>query len=210
MEKQIMTDKKRQNKISHALSTLLRHTAQKKGLPISVDGYIPISLVLQQQPFKSLNTTLEEIEEVCRTNDKQRFSINDGNIRANQGHTIRLENPDLEEITLDNLDQYPIVLHGTYFSSWEKIKHGNALKRMNRTHIHMAQGLFGQVKSGVRKDIEVIIYIDLPKAINDGLKFYKSSNDVVLCQGPISVIYFKHVLTKDLEPFDPDFPTKLE
>lgn len=202
------SNQKRLKKISYALSTLLRHTAIKKGLPISPEGYIKIELILQEQPFKSLSATREDIEEVVHTNDKQRFAIKDDEIRANQGHTLVLENPDLEEIT--NSDEYPIVLHGTYFSSWQKIKASGGLKRINRTHIHMARGLFGQVKSGVRKDTEVIIYIDLQSAMNDGLKFYKSSNDVVLCTGPIPIQYFKHVVRNDnLEPFDNDFPTKL-
>lgn len=56
---------------------------------------------------------------------------------------------------------------------------------MNRQHIHLAIGLpsAGNVISGMRSSCQVAIYIDLPKAIKDGIKFYRSANDVILCPG---------------------------
>lgn len=56
---------------------------------------------------------------------------------------------------------------------------------MERKHIHCAKGtLFDpNVISGLRKDAQVFIYIDLEKALTEGLKFYESENGVILTEG---------------------------
>lgn len=56
---------------------------------------------------------------------------------------------------------------------------------MNRNHIHFATGLpsDNRVTSGMRRDVDVLIYINLKKALDCGLKFYKSTNGVVLSPG---------------------------
>jgi len=52
---------------------------------------------------------------------------------------------------------------------------------MNRTHIHIATSK--DAMSGHRKSCNVFIYIDIKKAMNDGIKFYLSSNGVILTKG---------------------------
>lgn len=78
----------------------------------------------------------------------------------------------------------PVVIHGTYKKYWEKIKH-EGLSHMSRMHIHFAPGEPGkeEVISGMRKSADLYIYIDMPKALADGLKFYRSSNNVILSPG---------------------------
>lgn len=68
------------------------------------------------------------------------------------------------------------------------------LSRMNRNHIHLAQGVPGDaVISGMRNSAQVLIYINLPLALASGLKFFISANGVVLCEGPISPQFFSRV-----------------
>lgn len=56
---------------------------------------------------------------------------------------------------------------------------------MNRLHIHFARGLpnDNRVISGMRKSVQIYIYIDLRKAVNDGIPFYVSANNVILSPG---------------------------
>ena len=66
---------------------------------------------------------------------------------------------------------------------------------MKRNHIHFAVGLPGdnQIISGARHNCEVFIFIDIENAMNDGIKFFVSENNVVLSAGLngfISPIYF--------------------
>ena len=58
------------------------------------------------------------------------------------------------------------------------------LSKMKRNHIHLAQGLPGTgVLSGMRQSSSVFIYIDLEKALQEGLKFSLSANGVILSEG---------------------------
>lgn len=76
------------------------------------------------------------------------------------------------------------VIHGTFFKHWEVIKHCG-LSCMKRQHIHFATGLPNDrnVISGIRKNAELFIYIDYKMGIEEGLKFYRSANQVILSPG---------------------------
>ena len=142
-------------------------------------------------------------------NDKQRFKIAsfptpDGEkefIRANQGHSIQTIKIDMEPIL--SATDYPIIIHGTNYAAWNLIsKDPQGLRRMNRNHIHFATGLLGEegVISGMRHSCTVLIYIDLVKALSDGILFFKSDNGVVLTEGVNSEgylpkMYFSNVVT---------------
>ncbi|GAC98301.1 likely tRNA 2'-phosphotransferase [Pseudozyma hubeiensis SY62] len=77
------------------------------------------------------------------------------------------------------------VIHGTNASAWEEILASGGLKPMSRNHIHLAKGKFGDkgVISGVRRSASRLIYIDIRRAIKDGVEFDLSSNGVVLTSG---------------------------
>ena len=70
---------------------------------------------------------------------------------------------------------------------------------MARKHIHMSSQHKGSsdMISGIRKRSNVMIYIDLDKAIAAGIKFYISKNQVILSEGNdhgmIPVDFFKEV-----------------
>ncbi len=113
-------------------------------------------------------------------------------IRANQGHSITVINPDLllERLTSDDLLQiYPTMVHGTYLKSWECIQSSGGLSKMKRNHIHFATGIpnvHGKnetVISGMRKSCDVYIYVDMRKCVRDNIAIYKSDNGVLLTAG---------------------------
>lgn len=77
---------------------------------------------------------------------------------------------------------------------------------MARNHIHFSKGMPGDngVISGMRQSCTVIIEIDMEKAMNNGIKFYKSKNDVILSPGEgengiLKPQYFKSVKFRDEE-----------
>ena len=83
------------------------------------------------------------------------------------------------------------------------------------TILDFAKGLPGdnQVISGMRYSCNVIIEIDMAKAIKDGYKFYKSLNDVILCPGKgedgalpptyFSKVHFMDLDTKQMKTVEP-------
>lgn len=196
------------NSLSHFLSKLLRHEATKRGLDISAEGYVDIEDILDQPEASAY--TLEDVERVVRRDRKGRFAIKSDGIvkciRATQGHTIKLENPQLEPVT--HWTQAQFVIHGTRRKNLTSIL-ANGLSRKNRQHIHFAVGETRDVKSGMPNYCDTVVEVDVEKAMRDGLKFYKSENDVVLCPGDsngyLQKKYFKRIYdrkTKTPLPMD--------
>lgn len=176
--------------ISKAMSFILRHGAEKEKVKINSDGFVEINELLSHSSMK--NACADDVLKVVENCPKKRFLIkkefDDQNqreiilIRANQGHSMKNVNVDMEEIT--NADEFKTVIHGTYFNCWDKIK-TEGLSRMNRQHIHFSTNMPNSIDviSGMRSNCQIAIFIDLEKALKDGFKFYKSANNVILSPG---------------------------
>ncbi|EKE42645.1 hypothetical protein ENUP19_0052G0024 [Entamoeba nuttalli] len=180
--------------ISKRLSYLLRHGAIKERIPITNDGWVIIKDLLNNRQMKGVSE--EKIISIVAKDQKKRYSIEgegeEKRIRANQGHSMKVEVA-MKEITDATL--YPVVIHGTYMKHLNSIIK-NGLQKMGRLHIHMAQGLPKEIKeeqSGMRSTCNIVIYIDIEKAMKKGIKFYESENGVILSEGPIDASCFKEI-----------------
>ncbi|KAI1267344.1 RNA 2'-phosphotransferase, Tpt1 [Xylariaceae sp. FL1019] len=139
-------------------------------------------------------------------------------IRANQGHSIALASEGLHTaITIEAGNIPETVVHGTYFAFWPSILNSGGLKKMSRTHVHFGTGLPDNGKpqihgfedeeggskpkviSGMRADAELLVFLDLEKALKEqpGMKWWMSENNVVLTEGDeegmVPVRFFKEV-----------------
>ncbi|KAI1281361.1 KptA family-domain-containing protein, partial [Xylaria sp. FL0933] len=162
-------------------------------------------------------------------------------IRANQGHSIAVASEGLHTpITLAAGNVPPVVVHGTYFAFWPSIVAAGGLKKMGRTHVHFGTGVPGddnsnnkgtggqvhdvgdeapeggkpKVISGMRADAEMLIFVDVERALRDaenaegegsgegegeggGMEWWLSENNVVLtegnAEGVVPLKYFKEV-----------------
>lgn len=125
-------------------------------------------------------------------------------IRATQGHSIKTVEAAslLEPLSLSDESKLPeTVVHGTFYGAWPAILQSGGLQCMGRNHVHFATGPSlesvlaapkenvqrndskDQVISGMRKDAQVLIYIDLKKALAAGCPFWRSENGVILSEG---------------------------
>lgn len=197
--------------LSKRLSWLLRHGAIKEQLSMMSDGFVPVSEVLNHRIFKE-KLSVDGLKRLVKNNDKQRFTLctsADGEllIRANQGHSIQAVT-DLELTRINGKVDVPggFVVHGTYEHCWPSIVN-QGLSRMSRVHIHFCayEPDDKRIISGLRKSAQIYIYIDVDKAIKDGIPFFKSANDVILSpgneEGFIKPVYFLkvvHAKTGDL------------
>ena len=180
------------DRISRNLTKLLRHEAPKRNLNYDKFGGIHLEKILSLGEFKKLNATEDIITSIVDSCQKKRFIIYYDSIRkkticASQGHSFIVVPFSSIEIKLDNIDNLinkDTVVHGTYYKFLDKIKF-EGLSRMNRQNIHLGTNIpeSGEVISGMRKSCEVIIYIDIHKALNDGYSFLLSKNKVVLTPG---------------------------
>lgn len=175
---------KREIQISKALSYLLRHGAEKEQLNIDEKGYVKLSEILNHNRIKTHRATKDEIEKIVENNDKKRFSLDerdDGTyICANQGHSLKTISDLNLELLLPN-DLPEVIYHGTYRKLLPEIIKSGGLSTMSRNHIHFTSS-FSNL-SGIRKNCNVLIYLDIPKCLSNGITFYKSKNDVILTKG---------------------------
>ncbi|KAJ7777216.1 phosphotransferase KptA/Tpt1 [Mycena metata] len=173
--------------MSRELSYLLRHGAKDAGLPIRSDGYVNVDALLRHRSLRGLD--FATLESIVAQDQKSRYHlINEGGaaendswwIRANQGHSMSDIILDLKRVT--SAGEIPMAVHGTSMAAWRMIS-DQGLSRMSRNHIHLAQGFVGDVISGMRSSSEVLIFIDVARALDADIQFYLSSNDVVLTPG---------------------------
>lgn len=186
--------------VSRKLSSVLRHNAVSLGLQVRSDGCVSVEALLALPLMKGVTT--DQLKRVVATNNKQRFAFDSTGdfIRANQGHSQTVaESIADDEITRVITEPLPVCVHGTYRSVAHIIQK-EGLSRMQRDYIHLASGLAGQVVSGMRASSQVLIYIDMAKAMADGIVFRESANGVILTRGLNGVLdpkYFERVVFVD-------------
>ncbi|PFH57394.1 hypothetical protein XA68_15127 [Ophiocordyceps unilateralis] len=209
---------KREVQVSRALSRLLRHQAESAGIKLDGDGFAPLEQVLAWGPLRSLNVSLQDVKHIVATNDKQRYTLKPSSeksnsapsylIRANQGHSIKLD-PSSSLLTAISRSASNVparVLHGTYFAFWPAIEASGGLRRMGRNHVHCSTGDPDEddgVVSGMRRDAELVVELDVEASLQAGVKWWRSENGVVLTEGDenglLSCRFFKSVTGRRLD-----------
>lgn len=188
--------------LGRLMTRILRHMATELNLNMRSDGYVKVQdvLKLNMKTFADIplrDHTIDDIREAVKRDNKQRFSLLEENgellIRANQGHTITTVETEslLKPIVL--AEEVPVCVHGTYKKFLDSILE-QGLKRMERLHVHFSRGLptDGKVISGMRGNINVLIFLDVRKAMEEGMKFYISDNKVILTEGFDGVVPVKY------------------
>ncbi|KAJ7714203.1 KptA family-domain-containing protein [Mycena metata] len=175
-------------RVSKTLSWILRHGAKSEGLAMRPDGCVKVTDLLANPKLSTLN--LEALQEIVKADTKQRYDLKFDDdiwwIKANQGHSIKSVKLELAPISAASDIPSGVAVHGTTNEAWKLIcKQG--LSKMKRNHIHLAQGVAGDNNvlsdTGMRKASPVLIFIDVQRAIDAGLKFFLSDNGVVLSEG---------------------------
>ena len=185
---------KHNNLVSKNLSRCLRHKLHQFSASVTSAGYVPIDVLLSESGFVSLEITREEIIRVVESCEKQRFELDPtrGLIRAHQGHSessgkLIDQNQLLTKLT----EPREYCVHGTKREVIDEIKR-SGLNKMSRTHIHFASE--PNAISGFRKKSTVLIHVDMRAAMEDGIDFFISGNQVILSPGPIGSKYFKEIV----------------
>jgi 2'-phosphotransferase len=149
------------------------------------------------------NVTVHNVLEICENDAKGRFAVRDENgvllIRANQGHSITSVDPEQLMTPIASASEVPVAIHGTYMEALRNIVRSGGLNRMSRHAIQMAAGMPDdpEVRSGIRRSVEVLIYVDVDRAMRQGLSFFRSANNVICCPGPIPLDCFVTVVRRD-------------
>jgi 2'-phosphotransferase len=185
--------------ISKSISYLLRHGARKENIKIDESGFVQLADLLDWLNKTQNNNeyvTEDHVMNIVTSDAKGRYYVNIQDdvtyIRANQGHSLKVESLELKEITPDNITNYLMVMHGTYQKFESNIRQ-YGLNPMSRQHVHMINLTDSDCFKLMRHDVDMFVIVDIKQAINDGYKFYESTNNVILSKGKDGYIPSKYL-----------------
>ena len=77
-------------RLSKAMSLALRHDPARFGIALDHEGWVSLSDLVDGLNRAGVSTTRADVEQVVRTSDKRRFTVESSTdrIRANQGHSL--------------------------------------------------------------------------------------------------------------------------
>jgi putative RNA 2'-phosphotransferase len=161
--------------VSKFLSRHLRHAPGELGLTLEPGGWVPIDAVLAGAAAAGFRITREELDEVVRTSDKQRFAIDETGtrIRANQGHSVEVD------LQLEPTEPPAELFHGTATGNVAAILR-DGLRKMARHHVHLSPDTDTATKVGQRHGKPVVLVVDAAAMWTAGHLFYRSANGVWL------------------------------
>jgi putative RNA 2'-phosphotransferase len=171
---------------SKFLSLVLRHQPETIGLQLDAQGWVPVSELLQALSTSRFPLSLSELQELVRSNDKQRFSFSeDGSrIRASQGHSLSID------LGYERAVPPATLFHGTAERFLQSIQKSGLLKGQ-RHHVHLSAEPETALKVGSRYGRPVVLQIASDQMNKNGHLFFRSANGVWLTEFvPVEYIEF--------------------
>jgi putative RNA 2'-phosphotransferase len=165
-----VTGRDRLIRISKLLSLMLRHEPQRFGLLLDPEGYASVEDVLGAVRTRIADATEADLTAIVSTleTNKQRFTIIDGEIRANYGHSLA------ERITHERAVPPPLLWHGTTLHAMDRIRETGLLP-MKRQYVHLTTDTQLAARIGARHGVAHILTIDAAQAHHDGVVFYRAN-----------------------------------
>ncbi len=161
-------------KTSKYLSLILRHRPEAVGITLDEHGWARVDELIAGIK-KTQKFNMDILEEIVRTDNKQRYSFNEDHtlIRANQGHSIPVD------VELPVTEPPEVLWHGTGQKYVESIDQKGLLPK-GRFYVHLSGDLKTAVNVGSRHGKPVVYRVDSARMAADGYLFYRSVNGVWL------------------------------
>ena len=139
---------------SRFLSLVLRHKPEAAGIQIDAHGWADVDSLLRGMADR-YPLTAAQLEEIVRTDNKQRYSFNADKtkIRANQGHSIPVD------VELSEREPPKILWHGTgekYVASID----AQGLLPKSRLYVHLSGDFDTAVSVGKRHGRAVVYQVE--------------------------------------------------
>ena len=171
--------------ISKFISLILRHKPETIGIKLDEHGWADVNRLIDGiNKSGSQKITMAMLEEIVRTDEKQRYSFNEDKtlIRANQGHSVQVD------VELEEKNPPEFLYHGTGEKYVDSIlKEG--LKPKSRLYVHLSADTETAHKVGIRHGKLHIFRIRSGEMSRNGIKFFISANGVWLTKAvPVEYI----------------------
>ena len=175
---------------SKFISLILRHKPETIGIRLDEHGWANVDELIAGIS-KTREFNMDMLEEIVRTDEKQRYSFNEDKtfIRANQGQSIPVD------VELEKVDPPKYLYHGTGEKYCMSIDEQGLIPK-SRLYVHLSPDIETAIKVGSRHGKPVVYRVCSSEMQKDGFEFFKSVNGVWLT---------KEVPAKYLErePFEP-------
>jgi putative RNA 2'-phosphotransferase len=159
-------------KISKFMSLVLRHEPQALGVTLDQNGWTDFGVFAEKMKGK-FGTSEADLRRLISTNPKQRFILENGRVRANQGHSLDVD------LALEATMPPDVLFHGTTLSAWVSIKTQGLLKQ-DRQHVHLSKDVeTAEIVAKRRKGPWIILAVDA-KTMHTTQQFFLSANAVWL------------------------------
>ena len=165
---------KNKTEISKYIALILRHKPETIGIKLDEHGWANVEELINGI-HAQYSFSMEDLEEIVSTDNKQRYSFNDDKtlIRANQGHSISVDVELSEAIPPETL------WHGTgekYVASIDQ----QGLIPKGRLYVHLSSDAATATKVGSRHGKPVLYIVKTKEIYDDGYSFFLSKNGVWL------------------------------
>ncbi len=172
--------------ISKFLCYVLRHRPEEIGVTLDPAGYVDAAELVRAMQPRYPEFTMEALQEIVATDDKKRYTLRDGRLRANQGHSVS----GVLAVSLAPQKPPARLFHGTTSEKWGKIQASGGLRPMSRHHVHLSPDAETAGRVGSRRKGEtVILQVDAEAMAADGHTFLVSDNGVWLADAvPLSYL----------------------
>ena len=159
---------------SKFIALVLRHQPEAAGITLDGHGWARVDELIAGVS-RRMPLTREMLEEIVRTDNKQRYSFSPDHqrIRANQGHSIPVDVELKQTVPPDTL------YHGTGEKYVESILREGLLPK-SRLYVHLSRDAATAEQVGRRHGKPVLFLVDAAAMVRDGYAFYLSENQVWL------------------------------
>ena len=160
--------------LSKFISLILRHKPEVIGISLDEHGWANVDELLAGiRRTRPIDT--EMLEEIVRTDEKQRYTFNEDHtrIRANQGHSIQVD------VELEEEEPPEYLFHGTGRKYVEFIDQIGLIPK-SRLYVHLSGDQETAMKVGKRHGGAIVYQVAAGAMARDGHKFWRSANGVWL------------------------------
>jgi len=170
-------NRKQQVRLSKWMSRVLRHRPEEIGLQLDAAGWAKLEALLAGLNQHGGRYSMDDLLEIVRTNDKQRFALStDGHmIRASQGHSLSVD------LGLAPKQPPDRLFHGTTGRNLASIQAEGLLPR-SRQHVHLSLDWETARSVGARHGSPVVLEIQAGSMHAAGYPFYLADNGVWLVE----------------------------
>ncbi|OOY03040.1 RNA 2'-phosphotransferase [Thioclava sp. F28-4] len=161
------------SKQSKFLSKVLRHDPALIGVELDREGWVRVDILLRSMMRHGRRMTHDELTSIAGSDDKKRFTLRNGRIRAAYGHSVEVD------LGLPPVAPPALLFHGTASQHLDQIfDHGILPGR--RRFVHLTEDMETAARVGRRHGKPVVLHVDAAGLHAYGHDFFQSDNGVWL------------------------------